>query len=521
MTADSVLAKLIQDINVFYATDNKNFYQKDDERRKPLSDSGLLTLCQLAGHQDPVDLIKLKYLIMQSGIPYNSGFKKKQDKKGSPKLLIKLHLDQAYNELKASLPFIFVKKKEGGTFAFRRISENEVVTVKTPKNEDLVSSLQAAPETYQRLTSYYKEEEYLSLVRGEMILTTFLEEIMDRAKEDSELFTYELPKFITWTKGELAFKYFDESILVDGPTPYYDNFCGRLDYPEVFMAWVWSIFEPENNGRQIMWIKGKGHDGKSTVFNALSTFIGKEHSSNISEKDFKSGFFFNEVYGRILLCYPDCNIRKILEHEEIKNITGGDEQLINAKFAQPFKASVYSKVLIGSNIYPDVNMLFAYQKSRIICMDIAPLGEEFGGDSKAGPALIKETPAFLKKCRAVYSKYVEKNSSLKLPKELIQDMKVKCTSLEMSIIEEFCNEKLVIGPTHSISRMQLQAAISTYFAEANMKGQATYSIPLFEEYVKTLSKDITGITNIQKASKPLVGYKGFNLKENLNIKDKS
>lgn len=357
------LNKLNSDINIFYATDYKKFYDKTS--KKALSDSEVENLLLLNG-KTPEQVLQTVQTLKTTGVRWIDGVKKAketQNSRISDGKLVKLILDKAYDEAKSLLPFVFVKKANGSSFPFLRKNENEVSAIVNPETKSLMNAMQTNGKAYEVLQNTYKESEVLS---QNMTFTDFMTEIFTRMNEDLTMIETEVPKFITWNKGELAFKYFDPSVLTDGPTPYFDSFCERLDYPEVLRAWIWSIFEPGNNGRQVLWIQGGGHDGKSTLFRALCNFIGADHSNIINEKQFQSSFFFNEVYGRVLLAYSDCKSPKIFDNEEIQNITGGDEQVINGKYSMTFKAPVYSKVIIGSNMLPEVAWHMEYQSSRMI-----------------------------------------------------------------------------------------------------------------------------------------------------------
>ena len=495
---------------VFFASDAKKFYEA--KKGTLLEQTELETKLLLAG-VEPKDLSMELLSIVQEGRPYNDHMSKKEPKiKLGKKEDIKLRLDVAYVDLKPLIPFIFYNKAEGTTFAFKRLNPNEVATINTNDAKALVSSLYSDATIMQQFNEYYTSSVILN---STMTFDVFLEEISKRAKSDTTNFITEEPKFITWKEEQLAFKYFNPDILVDAPTPYYNDFCDRLGQgKEIFMAWVWSIFEPENNCRQMLWIKGEGKEGKSTVFNALSAFIGKHHSASVSETDLKSPFFFNSIYGRILVTYPDCHITDIFREEKLKNITGGDEQTINGKFAQTFKGSVYSKVLIGSNQFPQVAWHVSNQSSRIIVLEIQSLSEEKmrQGDSGALPGLIKETPAFLKKCRSLYKKYFPTNSSLVLPKEYEKYMHSTFISNEMAVLREFCNERLELGSSYTCKSSAVRGELSLYFKGNELKKPNDLD-NMFEKYVKSLATFIQGPVQVPYGSSTTIGFKGFKLKD--------
>lgn len=489
----------------FYATDSLSFY--DSKNGAKITEKDLEVGLLVSGV--PVEgLAQAIMKIIKNGKSYND-HRSKNVKKMNPKQALKSALDQAYLDLKDDIPLLFLNKKDGASFAFRKISKNEVCTIKNLESKSLSSTLLSDDDISDKYRNYYNTFQDIGL---NMLLEEFVDELVFRAKVDKEKMIKEEPKFITWNENEIAFKYFNPDILEDGPTPYYDNFCNRLgEGRELFMAWCWSIFEQGNNCRQMIWIQGAGQDGKSTVFNALSSFIGSNHCASLSESEFNNPFFFNDIYGRILSIYGDCHTTNIFENEKIKNITGNDMVTINGKYAQTFKANVYSKVLIGSNQFPQVAWHMTHQSSRIVVLQIQPLKKK-GGDSLALPSMIKETPAFLKKCRELYPKYFPTHSDISIPEEYERFMHNTYVSNEMSIIREFCSEEIELGEPYEITRLKVISALKHNFRENRIRVPGDIDI-MFEKYVKSLSKAIQGPIAIKKGNGETIGFKGFRLKD--------
>lgn len=498
------MSKILDKIG--YATDYKKFY--DLVTKKAVSDSELETRLLLEGFNISDCVAKIQTL-KQNGKPWADLYRNKPAKKDLKEhQLVKLLVDKTYTEVKPNLPFVYVKKSNGSSFPFLRKNENEVAAIVNPETKSLVNALQTSRTAYETLQNTYTES---AILNQNMTFTEFMNEIFIRLNEDLSMIATDVPKFITWKKGELAFKYFDPSVLVDGPTPYFDGFCKRLDYPEVFRAWVWSIFEPGNNGRQVLWIQGGGNDGKSTIFRAICNFIGTDHSNIISDKQFESQFFFNEVYGRVLLAYGDCKSPKIFDNEEIQNITGGDEQVINGKYSMTFKAPVYSKVIIGSNMLPEVAWHLDYQSTRMIVLHVTTI-ENNTGDGQAVDIMTAEMPAFLKKCRKDFEKLCPSNSNIKLPESLVEKMHSKYISIDVTIVREFVNNFVEFGANYTTTKMDLFSEVSQHFGKYKITKPKDLST-LIEVYIKSVNNKVVGPVEVLNGTGTTLGYKGFRIKD--------
>jgi len=495
---------------IFYATDSKKFY--DSKLGSEVTDSQIEVLLLLNGIPKE-DIDKAKLEIAMAGKPYNEHRAKRTldgKMKLTPKHDLKLRLDGAYADLTLIIPILFLHKTDGTHFAFKKISKNEVCTIKNVESRSLATAILSDEVIEPQFRIYYEDS---IVIRSNILYSEFLEQMVERAKVDVEKRIYKDPKIITWDENEIAFKYFNPDVLTDGATPYFDDFCNRLGPigSDLFKAWCWSIFEPGNNCRQMMWIQGAGQDGKSTVFNCLSAFIGDQHCASLSESEFNNSFFFNDIYGRILAIYGDCHTTNIFENEKLKNITGNDMVTINGKYAPTFKANVYSKVLIGSNQFPQVAWHMDYQSSRIIVLQITkPKGRM--GDSSVQAKMIKETPAFLKKCREIYPKYFPTHSDLDVPEEYQKFMHDTYISNEMAVIREFCAEHIELGESFSVPRLQVSSLLKNEFRNKSVRVPKDVD-DMFQKYVRHLSKYIQGPVLVPKGNGDTIGFKGFRLKD--------
>lgn len=217
--------------------------------------------------------------------------------------------------------------------------------------------------------------------------------------------------------------YADISQLSEGLHPSWDSFMSQMSESDkkVAMAFFWSIFEPENNGRQILYIYDRGLTGKSDVANTFFTKL--PHASGpISTGTFKERFGYSAVFGHRLLIYPDCKVKDILVDEKICSISGGDSVLIEYKGLGAFMGRVYAKVIIMSNQAPKIDTYRIHNTSRLLpihldaskCISREHYDSEgnFIGSNEYIKKLKEEFWYFLYDCKKVYPEMCPSNREI-------------------------------------------------------------------------------------------------------------
>jgi hypothetical protein len=138
---------------------------------------------------------------------------------------------------------------------------------------------------------------------------------------------------------------------VEGPTPSWDEFLSRLDNPEAFLAWVWSIFETKHRGRQCLFLKGEvGRDGKSWILEQLAKFLGS--AAEAIDQNSEGRFGVGDIYDKRFLAYPDCTNPSFVNSQLFRNITGNDRVRVEKKFEGAFSTSIRARLAVGANFNP-------------------------------------------------------------------------------------------------------------------------------------------------------------------------
>jgi hypothetical protein len=271
------------------------------------------------------------------------------------------------------------------------------------------------------------------------------------------------PLPLTWRSDVKAFKVFDPSTLKTGATPAWDEFLTRLSIPEVFLAFIWSIFEPDNFGRQVLWLHGPGNDGKSRVINALTKYIGHRAVAAISQGNTSSQFFNSAVYGKRLAVFGDCMNTRLISTNAIHTLVGGDIVSIEAKGKQAFPGRVFCRVVVGSNYPPEIDNT-PNQTSRLLYLRVSPLSSVIsnlpaGDDATFEGRLLAEMPFLLGKAKAAYDNRCPRNGRIVVSQDEFDSMMLYAKSEIQEFIEQFAKEHVMQVAGHA----EECSAVTEYF----------------------------------------------------------
>ena len=308
--------------------------------------------------------------------------------------------------------------------------------------------------------------------------------LFSRFKLDRDLLFRSEPPLLAWGAGP-AFKVIEPDDFEQGEHTAWDEFLTRVNYPETFKAYVWSLFDPTNFGRQALWIYGEGNDGKSTAINTLIRFYGSDYTLSMGHKTVDESFFFGQAYGKRLAVYMDCKNLQILQKERIKSLLGRDNVAINDKHDKIFTGQVYSKLFIGSNSYPQISFADQSERTRLLLLRVRTYGDE-AGDPDFEDRLYEEMPAFLHSCKEAYERECPRGMSLRVPKTMAEEILLNCISSDSELIEAFIEEELEFDKEFSTSDKKLRYAFGQFLAtNYGNKQNLTYQ---FDELKKHLEK---------------------------------
>jgi len=314
------------------------------------------------------------------------------------------------------------------------------------------------------------------------------------------------PVNISSDKEEATFFYFDSTTISEGPCPKWTEWMEV--FPEyakpVFRAWMWSIFDAKNKGRQAMWLQDQGYTGKSSMISALTKFVGHQTVAAISKDSLGNQFGYSTIYGRRLAVFGDSKNPKLLHDSKIHSILGGDVVSVERKNVQAFSAQVHAKILIGSNHTPEIDLGARSEITRILYI---PLHEpslktmkKFCKVDERGKIMRQEdgTPVFigghledelfaeighfLFSCQKDYDELCPNRKDILMPKEMYHDLTTRCASPEHMEIEKFVSTELVFDINATVEPGELMEKYREH--QASKKG-SHFDFSRLKTYLET------------------------------------
>lgn len=414
---------------------------------------------------------------MQFGLPWSSILADRQAARQSREI----QWSTIYEAFREHVPIKFKNNLNGQCLAYVVQDNNEVTRIQFSDNDALKNALldKKLATVWGNMREFYNNTELLQGHRNKITWPDFIMRMLKEIQYDERMVVDMEPVPLSWDEEELAYKKMDSRLLVPGPTPTWDEFCERLDYPDVFKAWIWSIFDPTNNLRQALWLRGSGADGKSSVQKAIEHLIGSPYCHSLKPEDLKNQWFYSCVFGKILVNYADCKDQFLIGKLPIKQLTGGDTTSIEAKGENAFTGKIYAKLFVTSNVLPKINPEFKAEASRLIKLEVLPIADT-KRDSGFESRLKNEAYAFLWSCREAYTKYISAGKDmLVLPQALQEKMFAECGSDIFMNLADFMEKYMEFGEDLQCRPQDLTRALQKFVTlEKNL---STHSVKHYEE----------------------------------------
>lgn len=137
-------------------------------------------------------------------------------------------------------------------------------------------------------------------------------------------------------------------------TSCFENILKRCDKPNELCAFIGSLFFPEADKQQYLFMYGEGSDSKGTILRFLRQLMPAAVQST-QPPDKGGGRFWNSLLmGKRLIIMPDCEDMSFFGNGRFKSITGGDAVLIEDKGKPGFTDTLDCKFIVASNKKPDI-----------------------------------------------------------------------------------------------------------------------------------------------------------------------
>ena len=220
------------------------------------------------------------------------------------------------------------------------------------------------------------------------------------------------PASISWSTKVLTYYYFPVSKVLGSfaskePPKAWNQFLSRIEDDKqrrVFCSFIWSIFNPKDRSRKVLWLNGSGNDGKSKVFGVIQKLL-QNAAATFSAKEFEDNKFGKAelIAGKRLLVDPDCRTPYALGTEIMHKITGGDVITAEIKYGGFITIQPEAKVAILSNYTPQISGS-NNEKSRLLFVKVSTPygGPEAKQDYDWPKQLRRELWSFLRLCKNIY-----------------------------------------------------------------------------------------------------------------------
>lgn len=242
---------------------------------------------------------------------------------------------------------------------------------------------------------------------------------------------------------------------------------------KLFMAWMWSIFDGANTGRQWLWVQGNGYEGKSTMYSALLRYmdrmfgVGKAYFATTNTSH-ESNFFFSQAEGKRLCVFGDTRESGLLRNETFLRLSGFDHVVVEAKHKDAYTAKVYSKLLFFSNYMPIINFSSKAEMSRILVLRLDPLLAEEAKKNRIdeagyGHRLYDQIESFLCKCYSAYQEMLKPGSyDFIIPDDVVKDMMAHCMTKQYVVEQQFIKHCLEFSEDYHVPQVQLENAFDKF-----------------------------------------------------------
>lgn len=324
----------------------------------------------------------------------------------------------------------------------------------------------------------------------------------------------EMPLSYSSQKGVNCFNYLDlDSIKTVGETPNWDMFLKRFttDEASVLKAYIWSIFDSRNTGRQALYLYDNGFSGKSAMINAISTVLGKNLHFSLQKGSMSNQFGAAKIWDKRLVTIDDNKNPNILRTEFLHMSTGGGMADVEMKGKNSFSAKFRLKYIIAGNILPEIDTTATHETSRVILLKLRMTDEiyknialtdvngnivrdrngkpKLKGDPNFEANLINEFPNFLTKCEEDYNRLCPSHMHIILP-ESVEDEILNLDSQEVIQYNEMINDHINFDRNGYIKRMDLQRMYDLHAKDYNME----QGIKGYKDFLNHLLK-IPGVSN--------------------------
>lgn len=240
-----------------------------------------------------------------------------------------------------------------------------------------------------------------------------------------------------------------------GPTPLFDEMMSRFTNSDALMAFIGSLFFPDSNMQQYVWMYGQGNDGKGTLSRFLARALGHLYTSQ-QTPSVTDRFWTYGIKDARLVVFPDTNNTSFVTSGLFKALTGGDWVRVEIKGGKVFCIQPMAKFMFLSNEQPDLSSEKADQRRIIYCHCQSFEAEH---DSTYEARLWLEGGYFLSKCVEAYKAACPNHEQIIADREQI----VEITATNEEPFSAFLSNEFNVSPSMRCKPAVMQGLLEKYF----------------------------------------------------------
>ena len=347
------------------------------------------------------------------------------------------------------------------------------------------------------------------------------------------------PKSISNDPTEPCFNYIDlegkAKEAEGGETEAWGRFLKKMTPEEgdVFKAFIWSIFDARNHGRQILYLYDDGYSGKSAVMKAIQEALGKRLCGALQKDSLSDKHGFAKVWDKRLVTIGDNKNKHLHQSEKMKMLTGSDMADVDRKNRDAFSWMMNAKVMVASNDPLEVNLRERNERTRVLPIKInftidqmieegivavdeagKPKFDKYGepifvGDGTDWPSRLRDQFwSFMASCRPAYESLCPRHTDIIMPDICLDNLETFNNDLMddyQSIFDRICVVDNLAFTTSSELKCAFRRAVSEVFdKDPSLKYEG------FKEFLHTHYKmNLSRPWSLENRAR---GYMGIRLK---------
>lgn len=355
-----------------------------------------------------------------------------------------------------------------------------------------------------------------------------------------------MPKIFTNDPTVPCFHFYDleAAKTVSGDYPAWKEFLDRFTEEEadVFRAFIWSVFDSENRGRQCLYMLDRGYSGKSAVINAISNAIGAELHVALSKNSLSNQFAFSKVWDKRFVTIGDNKNQNLIRSQAMHSLLGGDIVDVEYKGRDTFSSRLQCKVFVSSNVPLSIDVKARNEYTRVLPIhpddsdealirrgiaaldaDGNPMRMSNGniiviGDPTWEDRLKEEFPAFLASCYPVYQRICPKRMDIIIP-ERSTEILATFDDDRSALLEEILdmNFEVTNEETDFIERARMQRAFVESQKDDETYKEAHLTYTEWKEFLRRRYN--LEAKQIRSQGIRRWGYVGIRLKSSTDLED--